>query len=56
VAKPLRSPYGLVLQRGEQVVVDVPDGELAATLAAVSSAAASAHLHVRPLGALWKQR
>jgi len=54
VAKPVRSPDGLVLHQSEQVVVDVPDGELALTLAAVNSAAASAHLHVRPLAALWK--
>jgi Glycosyl transferases group 1 len=55
VAKPLRSSHGLVVHAAEQVVVDVPDGELAETLAAVASAAASAHLHVRPLGALWEQ-
>jgi processive 1,2-diacylglycerol beta-glucosyltransferase len=56
VAKPLRSLHDLDLSPGEQVAVDVPDGQLAATLAALNTAAASAHLHVRPLVVLWKQQ
>lgn len=53
VARAVTSPAEVSLHRGQQIVVAVPDATLQATLDEVLSAAAEAHLVVRPLGALW---
>ncbi|MCA1719825.1 MAG: phosphatase PAP2 family protein [Actinobacteria bacterium] len=53
VARAVTSPTDVSLHRGEQAVVAAPDATLRATLDAVLSAAAEAHLAVRPLGTLW---